>query len=53
MLPVQAEGPVTDQFTVLAKLPVPVKVAVNWTWVPIVAVAGLGDTVTEVIVGEV
>jgi hypothetical protein len=53
MLLVQVEGPVTDQVTVLAKLPVPATVAVNCTWVPMVAVAGFGVTVTDVIVGPV
>jgi hypothetical protein len=48
-LPVQLEGPVTDQVTVLAKFPVPATVAVNCTWVPMVAASGFGTTVTEVI----
>jgi hypothetical protein len=47
MLPVQPEGPVTDQVTVVAKLPVPVTVAVNCCSVPMVA--ALGVTVIEVI----
>lgn len=34
------DGAATDQATALLKLPVPVTVAVNWTWVPIVAVLG-------------
>ena len=48
MLPVQLEGPVTDQVTVVAKVPVPITVAVNCCWVPMVAVAGV--TMIEVTV---
>jgi hypothetical protein len=53
MLPVQVagEGPDTDQVTVVAKLPVPVTVAVNCCWVPMVAVVGV--TVIEVTVEAV
>jgi hypothetical protein len=47
MLPVQEEGPVTDQVTVVEKLPVPFTMAVNCCSVPMVAVFGV--TVTEVI----
>ncbi len=40
----------TDHVTVLTKLPVPVTFAENWSVLPTIAVAGLGTTVTEVIV---
>jgi hypothetical protein len=47
------EGPANDQVTPVLKLPVPATVAVNWTCVPMVAVAGLGVTVTDVMAGPV
>ena len=46
------EGAARVQVTPLLKLPVPATVAVNCNWVPMVAVAGLGVTLTEVIDGS-
>jgi hypothetical protein len=46
-------GEDTTQVTALLKLPVPETTGVNCCWVPMIAVAGLGITETEEIVGPV